>query len=87
MPDRGDDLFQASIGTHAMVVLMMMMVMMVTMVMMLVMMLVMMMVMKFKEQSNKLSTGLFWTCILEQPRVEFDTPLFQYTGPEQPRVN
>ena len=44
-------------------------------------------VMKFKEQSNKLSTGLFWTCILEQPRVEFDTPLFQYTGPEQPRVN
>ena len=23
----------------------------------------------------------------EQPRVEFDTPLFKYTVPEQPRVN
>ena len=44
-------------------------------------------VMKFKGNQTKLSTGLFLTCILEQPRVEFDTPLFQYTGPEQPRVN
>ena len=40
-----------------------------------------------KNNQTKFSTGLFWTCILEQPRVEFDTPLFQYTGPEQPRVN
>ena len=40
-----------------------------------------------KNNQTKFSTGLFWTCILEQPWVKFDTPLFQYTVPEQPRVN
>ena len=34
-----------------------------------------------------LARGCFGCCYTEQPRVEFDTPLFQYTGPEQPRVN
>ena len=31
-------------------------------------------------------TVLFWPCYMEQGRVKSDSELFQYTGPEQPRV-
>ena len=36
--------------------------------------------------SHLIDTGLFWTCVLEQGRVKFDSGLFQYTGPKQPRA-
>ena len=38
------------------------------------------------QYTSSFDTWLFWPCILEQPRVEFDTALFHITGPEQHRV-
>ena len=32
------------------------------------------------------STGLFWSCNMEQQWVKFDSPLFRITRPKQPRV-
>ena len=52
MPDRGDDLFQANIGTHAMVVLMMMMMVMMRMMLMMVMLVVMLVMMMVTMMSN-----------------------------------